>query len=294
MRLLVSLVSTLAIAASACAVDDAEPTASIAIPLVQSVGDDIYRLRDASFEITGPDTTVQTLDGDVDAASVTLPVAPGPYTIRLLPGWTLEQLADDGSATPLEALLGNQNPQAVHVFPDTALEVAFRFYVRTSTGSLTVSLGVVPAPHQFFGTLTFTEATGVLGVYAGRSLDYVVYFDGGQQRGAGGVRTYAATDIAVEFLRDPVGIFAGSIAGQAAGGRLDMTVSAQPDGGSVLQGAVTTFTGIPLRFGPAPVAAPLDADGTPFDVAFATSGPFTLLTPTSTASGTTTLLHTLD
>jgi hypothetical protein len=293
MRLLVSLVSTLAIAASACAVDDAEPTASIAIPLVQAVGDDIYRLANATFEVTGPDAAVQTIDGNVDAASVTIPVAPGGYTVRLLPGWTLEQLADDGTATTLEALLGNQNPQAVHVFPDTALEVAFRFFVRTSTGSLTISLGVVPAPHQFFGTLSFTQATGVLSPYAGVNLDYVVYFDGAQQSGASGVRTYAATGIAVEFLRDPIGIFAGSIAGQAAGGRLDMTVTAQ-DGGAVLAGAVTTFTGIPLRFGPAPVAAPLDSDGTPFDVAFSTSGPFTLLTPTSTASGTTSLIHTLD
>src|SRR5688500_3684799 len=61
------------IAAPGCAMEDPGETATIEIPLVQNAaGGGLYRLRDATFEITGSDMTVQTIDGDVDASSVSV------------------------------------------------------------------------------------------------------------------------------------------------------------------------------------------------------------------------------
>jgi hypothetical protein len=288
------------IAAAGCAVDGADDGASLEIPLVQSGADGaVYRLRDASFEVTAPGGAVEVIDGDVDVASVSLPVTPGTYSIRLVAGWVLERSVDGTSFESLDAVLGAQNPQVVHVFPDVVQPVVFRFYVRDDLGALEIAFGVVPAPQKLFGTLSFVEATGVLGSYAGRSVDYVNYFDGAQQRletEADGtrVRHYLATGIGTEFFNDPIGIFAGVVAPQAAGGTLDMKIRALPDGSQELVGAVITFTGNPTSFGPTPVVVGLDAAGFPLDAAFDVVGPFTLVGPQSTAAGRTTLRHTVD
>jgi hypothetical protein len=303
MRSSVAVPRLLAIAASAllataCVAE--EPGSSIEIPLVQNASDGaLYRLSNASFEVVGPDGTAQVVDGNVDAPSVTLELNPGRYTVRLVPGWTLERSLDGTTFEPLEAILGNQNPQTVRVFPDNAQQVVFRFYVRDAQGMLTIGFGVVPDPQQLLGTLSFTQATGLLANYAGKSVSYSIYFDPTQQStdvAPDGTkrRHYAATQIAVEFFDDPVGLFTGPLGALGPGGSLDMSVRAASDGSQTVEGTVVNAAGNPLTFGPAAVSVGLDSNGFPNDAAFSVVAPFSLTGSQSTASGTTTVNHFLD
>jgi hypothetical protein len=288
----------LATLAIGCAAEELDGS-TLEIPLVQTASDGaLYRLRDASFEIVAPDATSVVVDGDVDQASVVLALSPGRYTVRLLTGWTLERTTDGTTFEPLDAILGNQNPQTIHVFPDNDQQVVFRFYVRDGEGMLNIGFGVVPDPQQLFGTLTFAQATGLLANYAGKSVDYSIYFDSTQQEtvvapdGTKG-RHYLATQIAVEFFNDPVGLFTGPLGALGPGGTLEMTVRANANGTQTVDGVVVNAAGNPLSFGPAPVSVVLDADGFPNDSDFSVVAPFSLTGSQSTASGTTTVVHTL-
>jgi len=274
---------------------------SLEIPLVQTGADGtVFRLSQATFEIIFPDMTTQQVSGDVNQPSITIPLAPGHYGVRLVDGWTLERSTDGGmSFASVQAVMGNQNPQPVAIFPDTDQQVVFRFYVRDAGGSLSVTLGVVADPQQLLGTLSFAQATGALANYVGKTVDYSLYFDGSAQRTAieNGVpvRHYLATGVGAEFLNDPIGLFnPGPIGRAAVGGTLDMVVRANPDGTQEVIGTFYNVVGNPLSFGPAPVSVGLDAMGFPLDAAFAATAPFSLTGPTSTAAGTTTIRHALN
>jgi hypothetical protein len=291
--------AVVAAAATGCMTEELA-SSSIDIPLVLTASDGAqYRLRDASFEIAAGDGTSQVIDGDVDQPSVVVDLNPGSYSVRLLVGWTLERTTDGTTFETVDAILGNQNPQVVRVFPDSAQQVTFRFYVRDGQGTLTVAFGVVPDPQQLFGTLSFTQATGLLANYAGKSVDYSIYFDPTQQQtevAADGTlrRHYLATGIAVEFFNDPVGLFAGPLGALGPGGSLDMSIRVNADGTQALNGTVLNAVGNPISFGPAPISVGVDASGFPVDAAFNVVAPFTLTGSQSTASGTTTLHHELD
>jgi hypothetical protein len=289
--------STPLAAACVAAPDD---TSALTIPLVQNGGDgNVYRLS-ASFELTAPDGTVTVLDGNVDAPSLTLALAPATYTVHLADGWTLSRSTDGTTFTPVTALLGSQNPQAVHIFPDSAASASFRFFVRDPQGSLSIGFGVVGSPQQIFGTLSFASAGGVLADYAGKAVDYSTYFDPAAQAteiAADGskVRHYHAVGVATEFLHDPIGLFAGPLTQAGAGGTLDMTIRVRADGTQELNGASANVVGAAIAFGPATVAVPVDAAGFPVDAPFAVTTPFTVTgSPTSTGAGTATLTHELD
>jgi len=73
-----------------------------------------------------------------------------------------------------------------------------------------------------------------------------------------------------------------------------MVIRVRADGSQELLGTVTTFTGVPITFGPAPVSVAVDAAGFPVDQNFATVAAFTLISPASRASGTATVNHTVD
>jgi len=293
------LASSLSLAAG-CVSDDTDETASLQIPLVQPAADGgVFRLRDATFEVGAPDGTIQSFDGDVEAGSILVPLAPARYSVRLLAGWTLEHSTDGTTFTPVQAIIGNQNPQFIQIFPDTPSTVSFRFYVRDTQGQLTITFGVVAEPQQLFGIMSFEQATGVLAQYTGLSVGYANYFDPVAQTrevAADGSkqRRYFPAGIAAEFFNDPIGLFAGPIGAQGAGGSIVMVVRVKADGTQELTGTVTTFTGTPISFGPASVSVGLDTEGFPLDQDFATVAAFTLTGPASSASGTATVHHSVN
>lgn len=108
-----------------------------------------HRLRAAVFDISRAGSVVSSLDSDADpdATALTAELNPGQYQIRLNDGWTLEQLAADGSATPVRAAMISPNPASFEVRNGRVTNVAFTFTTSSGTvtfgeGSVSVRLGV--------------------------------------------------------------------------------------------------------------------------------------------------------
>src|SRR3954469_17016693 len=155
MRICSVVFSALALGAAALGAGCTEPAASreaarsaIAIPLTQQLGSKIYHLT-ANFEITGPDGTVQRVDGTGNDPSVTVQVTPGINAIQLLDGWTLSRSTDGGATfEPVSAVLGTMNPVNLVVDPSRVSTWEFDFIVRDATTQLNITFGVVEQPRQ--------------------------------------------------------------------------------------------------------------------------------------------------
>ena len=75
---------------------DAE-TGTVNINLVgQGTSGFVYRLRDATFTVDGPVSTVWHTEDDPDRATLSADVLVGPYTATLESGWRLERLTPAG------------------------------------------------------------------------------------------------------------------------------------------------------------------------------------------------------
>src|SRR5262249_50764252 len=98
-----------------CSRGDAAGAAILELPLLITASDGtIFRLSNATFELTAPDGTIQTIDGNVDQPSVTATLTPATYSVRLRPGWVLQRSTDGGvTFADVSAILGSQNPQVV-------------------------------------------------------------------------------------------------------------------------------------------------------------------------------------
>ncbi|HTV25368.1 MAG TPA: hypothetical protein VMG12_42025 [Polyangiaceae bacterium] len=128
-----------------------EPEATGSLLLALVTPDAVkYRLRQAVFDVDRSGVVLLSLDSEVDpdAESLEADLNPGQYRIQLRDGWALEQLADDGSATPVRAALVSANPASFGVRNDRVTTVAFSFttsfgIITFGEGSLDVRLGVV-------------------------------------------------------------------------------------------------------------------------------------------------------
>jgi hypothetical protein len=102
-----------------------------------------FRLRNASFQISRGAVPVVTLDSEVDpdAEALTADLSPGQYQIDLADGWALEELAADGTSTPVRAALVSQNPASFSVRNERTTVVAYTF--TTASGQVTFGEGAV-------------------------------------------------------------------------------------------------------------------------------------------------------
>jgi hypothetical protein len=285
--------------AAGCVVHDAAPGASdtgtLTLPLTQTgPHGEQFRLTGATFDIAGGSGFAQTVTSGLER-EIVLTVPPGPTTIQLREGWTLQQLAPSGAFEPIDALLGSANPAFVRMLASQAAVAEFDFLIRSVDGPLTIRLGVVTAPRELAGPMFVHEATGGLAAYAGRSMDFAMFFDlaaldratlpdGSKQL------AYTAGPAALELYNDAPGTLAPLLAADQTGGFLQYTVTARPDGTIELAGSMSGQTSV-LSFGPHAidvVVPPLDADGFPSDAFFLDfSLPFTLdATATAGAGGT--------
>jgi hypothetical protein len=308
-RFRLTLLAMLAVVAAACVApsDDHPAEGRVSIPLT-STGDDgmIYRLANATFELTGPGGT-QVVNGNADVPSVTVELPPGLTSVLLRPGWMLSRSNDGGgSFTPVSALLGSANPLTLRVLADTSTNLSFEFLVRNPNGMLTVRFGVTATPRQLAGGMTITAGTGDLVAYAGKRLDFSIYFSLGQLSRnveVDGSKTlvYDAGAVATEFFNDAIGTLTGVVAPAMAGGFLEYQITAKADGTQEFRG---TYSGggdpFPtIDFGPQLLTfpLPLDANGFPVDQFFIDVIPFHLAYSTisgdSTATGRFTLRHLL-
>lgn len=279
---------------------------------------EIYRLSNAIFDIVhNDDGSTFVVDGSSGDPQVTVELPAGIATITLRDGWTLEKSTDGGvTFQAVSALLGSPNPNAVRVLANQPCFVEFAFLIRQSTGTLAISLGVVPSPRELAGGVVISAATDGFAGYAtgpAHTLDFGVFYelfslesvtlgDGTKQHvytafgqgGSVGPTPLPSSALAAEFYNDDLGLLSGTVAPQLTGGFLTYTVGAKPDGtfelsGQLLGGAVD------IEFGPNAidgVQPGLDADGFPRDEFFYdVTTPFTLTSDQGTVSGQLRMRH---
>ena len=300
-------------------VSDDAPTGELVMPLLQP-GDhgELFHLANAIFDVIAVDGSLTTVDGSGNQSAVMLPLAPGLASVTLRDGWTLERSLDNGATyQPVSALLGSLNPAGLRVLANQPVIVQFSFLIRDISGTVRVTLGVVPNPRELAGGVVISDATDGLAGYLqpgnGR-MDFAIFFqlatlqsatlgDGTKQHvysaglvagGVPGPNPPRDTPVAVEFYNDALGIMAGPIARDLTAAFLTYTVAARPDGTFELSGEIdgaTTivFTPSAIDAVSSPTAGP---DGFPNDEFFYDSGvPFTLTSAQGTMSGTMRIRH---
>jgi hypothetical protein len=103
----------------------------------------IYRLRDATITVSGPEsTTVWRTEDDLTRTSLSGDVVTGNYAAQVQPGWRLERL--EGSSTiAVTAELVSDNPALFTVVPHLRTSVPLRFRVSGEVLDLTQGYDVV-------------------------------------------------------------------------------------------------------------------------------------------------------
>jgi hypothetical protein len=102
-----------------------------------------YRLRYAQIGLYGGATVMTfSTEDDPDRTSLDAHVPAGPYDLELLDnGWFLERLADDGTATMVDATLLSPNPQSLDVIAGGTTFASLRF--RTQAEEVAIGEGDV-------------------------------------------------------------------------------------------------------------------------------------------------------
>ena len=122
---------------------------TVSLPLQATApSGNVYQLRNATFRLTGPTTTMLTTAGTPDAAAAlmaTLQV--GGYTAELLPGWTLFRVDAGGVAQAVDAQIVSANPTSFTVASQLQTTVGFAFdtagtVVDTSQGTASIIITV--------------------------------------------------------------------------------------------------------------------------------------------------------
>jgi len=111
-----------------------------------------YRLREAVFQIAGPEPTdVFGEDYPPDQARINIALASGNYEVTLGGTWYLEYSADFRPFAPISAVLSSPNPVSVRVITAQTAFVTFTFEVDESDinfgpGQLSVGIDVQEQP----------------------------------------------------------------------------------------------------------------------------------------------------
>jgi hypothetical protein len=105
-----------------------------------------YRLRNARFDVTGPQNITLDSETDLTLTTLTATLSTGDYTINLEPGWSLERL-DAGNFDVVDATLTSANPRPFQILGGGTTNVAYQFstsgmLVTIGTGTLDVSIEV--------------------------------------------------------------------------------------------------------------------------------------------------------
>jgi hypothetical protein len=117
----------------------------------------VYRLRQATFDIQGTRYTdfqsvfeMVSSEEDLDAASLTVDLVRGAYSVTLRPDWHLERITDSG-AVPVQAVLLSPVSQSVFIEQHATSRVAFQFGVDGDMviffgGELDIEIEIETAP----------------------------------------------------------------------------------------------------------------------------------------------------
>ena len=101
-------------------------TATMALTGVSGTGK-TYRLRGATFNISGTATKTASSDDDPSASSIMLELKAGGYLAKLATGWVLEVQAADGTFSAIPAVLTSTNPLPFTIVDQQTTQVLFQF-----------------------------------------------------------------------------------------------------------------------------------------------------------------------
>jgi hypothetical protein len=228
-----------------------------------------------------------TLEAPSNEPTLVLDLNPGIHSVRLLEGWVLERSFNNGAFyDPAPALLASANPTGIRVVPNRQVEINFEFFVRETTGTMTVRFGVDTQPRHLSGGLQFTEGTGPFAAITNTVVDIQIYFNDAIQTlvtEADGSRTraYDTAHNAVEIFNDTSDLVVPAFTG-FAGGYLSFTTRIKPDGTDEFEGRYDGADGSLLTFSPsADAQIPVGTDGAPADAFFYAGGSQVVLTTPS-------------
>jgi len=106
-----------------------------------------YRLRNAIFQVNGPDDVVLFSENDVNAATIRQVLTVGNYIVELADGWVLERATSGMSFEPVNAALTSVNPAGFVIADQGVTGVVFQFkagddVIEFGHGVLELSIGV--------------------------------------------------------------------------------------------------------------------------------------------------------
>ena len=145
-----------------------DDTGLLVLPLVSTSAGGDYKLVGATFSITGPQNATLT---DTSAASVSVPLKAGTYTVQLNGGWHMERADRPGVTVPV--MLVSPNPMTFTLDEAETLPVRFLFKV-PKNGSETADLG-----GWISGTLVFEQppAGSIFADMGGMRVPFVIGFE---------------------------------------------------------------------------------------------------------------------
>lgn len=153
----------------------------LALPLTtQGASGVTYRLRDATFVINGwsyggsagssmggsggnPTTVVVSSEDDPDAATISVSLEEGQYSVELQPGWYFEKITPAGSEA-VEATLLSANPQWAWVSRHSTWFAEFQFGLGGReiwlNGELNLGVVLYEDPSEIYGSGGYAGAGG--------------------------------------------------------------------------------------------------------------------------------------
>ncbi len=162
---------------SAAAAGDAQTGKLVVALSASSATGTVYRLDGATFLITGNSTSFSALlTGSSSPLERDLP--PGSYNIQLLSGYTLDQVAADGTVTAVPSTLVSQSSLPFGIRSQHVTAVSFQFQVGdavVTTGDGTVSVGITVDDGLIDD---FEDGDGFIANLAGRQGAWFTFNDG--------------------------------------------------------------------------------------------------------------------
>lgn len=140
----------------------------------------VYRLRDATITVDGPDPAVFHTEDDPTRTSLSADVQPGDYTATVQPGWRLERV-DNGTATTVSATLTSDNPAHFTVVANQRTNVPLQFRVDGQPVDMTQGYDItlviddgIPSPGPGYQTIDAPSTRDRLIYDAARQTIYAV------------------------------------------------------------------------------------------------------------------------
>jgi hypothetical protein len=110
------------------------PIGQLQVALSSGVGDARYRLESAHFELSGDAELSLSSEDDASADSLERSLPEGSYSLELLDGWQLVQVAAQAER-PVQAELVSDNPIAFVIGTGSITNVSFQFETRSAAGA---------------------------------------------------------------------------------------------------------------------------------------------------------------